>query len=101
MLTIKKEIIKQLQEVYDPEISINVFDLGLIYDIQINEEERSVEITHTLTSAFCGFADVIAEDIKNAGYVPGIDNVSIVTTFDPPFSMDMVPEDTKLILGWL
>ena len=101
MLTIKKEIIKQLQEVYDPEISINVFDLGLIYDIQINEEERSVEITHTLTSEFCGFADVIAEDIKNAGYVPGIDNVSIVTTFDPPFSMDMVPEETKLILGWL
>ena len=101
MLTIKKDIIKQLQEVYDPEISINVFDLGLIYDIQINEEERSVEITHTLTSAFCGFADVIAEDIKNAGYVPGIDNVSIVTTFDPPFNMDMVPEETKLILGWL
>ena len=100
-MTIKKEIIKQLQEVYDPEISINVFDLGLIYDIQINEEERSVEITHTLTSAFCGFADVIAEDIKNAGYVPGIDNVSIVTTFDPPFSMDMVPEETKLILEWL
>jgi metal-sulfur cluster biosynthetic enzyme len=101
MKTIRDKIVKQLQEVYDPEISINVFDLGLIYDIQINEEERSVEITHTLTSAFCGFADVIAEDIKNAGYVPGIDNVSIVTTFDPPFNMDMVPEETKLILGWL
>ena len=101
MKTIRDEIVKQLQEVYDPEISINVFDLGLIYDIQINEEERSVEITHTLTSAFCGFADVIAEDIKNAGYVPGIDNVSIVTTFDPPFNMDMVPEETKLILDWL
>ena len=100
MKTIRDEIVKQLQEVYDPEISINVFDLGLIYDIQINEEERSVEITHTLTSAFCGFADVIAEDIKNAGYVPGIDNVSIVTTFDPPFTMDMVPEETKFMLGW-
>ena len=101
MKTIRDEIVKQLQEVYDPEISINVFDLGLIYDIQINEEERSVEITHTLTSAFCGFADVIAENIKNAGYVDGIDNVSIVTTFDPPFNMDMVPEETKMILGWL
>jgi len=101
MKTIRDEVVKQLQEVYDPEISINVFDLGLIYDIQINEEERSVEITHTLTSAFCGFADVIAENIKNAGYVDGIDNVSIVTTFDPPFNMDMVPEETKLILGWL
>ena len=60
-----------------------------------------MEITHTLTSAFCGFADVIAENIKNAGYVDGIDNVSIVTTFDPPFNMDMVPEETKMILGWL
>ena len=101
MMTIKDQIIKQLQEVYDPEISINVYDLGLIYDIQINEEERSVEITHTLTSAFCGFADVIAEDIRKAGYVDGNDIVSIVTTFDPPFSLDMVPEETKLAMGWL
>ena len=101
MMTIKDQIIKQLQEVYDPEISINVYDLGLIYDIQINEEERSVEITHTLTSAFCGFADVIAEDIRKAGYVDGIYIVSIVTTFDPPFSLDMVPEETKLAMGWL
>jgi len=100
MKMIKENIIKQLHEVYDPEISINVFDLGLIYDIQINEEERSVEITHTLTSAFCGFADVIAEDIRKAGYVDGIDNVSIVTTFDPPFTLDMVPEETKLAMGW-
>ena len=101
MMTIKDQIIKQLQEVYDPEISINVYDLGLIYDIQINEEERSVEITHTLTSAFCGFSDVISEDIRKAGYVDGIDIVSIVTTFDPPFSLDMVPEETKLAMGWL
>ena len=101
MKTIRDEIIEKLQEVFDPEISINVYDLGLIYDIQINEEERSVEITHTLTSAFCGFADVIAEDIRKAGYVDGIDIVSIVTTFDPPFSLDMVPEETKLAMGWL
>ena len=97
---IKKNIIKQLQEVFDPEISINVYDLGLIYKIAFNEEDKSVEITHTLTSAFCGFADVIAEDIRKAGYVDGIDNGSIVTTFDPPFTLDMVPEETKLAMGW-
>ena len=101
MIIDREQIIANLREVYDPEISINVYDLGLIYDIQINEEERSVEITHTLTSAFCGFADVIAEDIRKAGYVDGIDIVSIVTTFDPPFSLDMVPEETKLAMGWL
>ena len=100
MVTIRDEIIKQLQEVYDPEISINVFDLGLIYDIQINEKERSAEITHTLTSAFCSFADVIAEDIRKAGYVDGVDEVTIVTTFDPPFTLEMVPEQTRMIMGW-
>ena len=97
---IKDKIVKQLQEVFDPEISINVYDLGLIYDIQINEEKRSVEITHTLTSPFCGFADVIAEDIRKAGYVDGVNEVTIVTTFDPPFTLEMVPEQTRMIMGW-
>jgi len=97
----KDKIIEQLKQVYDPEISINVYDLGLIYDIKIDEENKCVEITHTLTSAFCGFADVIAEDIRQAGYVDGVDNVSIITTFDPPFCMDNVPEETKMVLGWI
>lgn len=97
---IKEEIIKQLQEVFDPEISVNVYDLGLIYNIAFNEIDKSVEITHTLTSAFCSFADVIAEDIRKAGYVDGVETVTIVTTFDPPFTLDMVPEETKLAMGW-
>ena len=59
-----------------------------------------VEITHTLTSAFCGFADIIAEDIRQAGYVEGIEDVKIVTTFDPPFTMDSVSEETRMIMGW-
>ena len=104
-MTIKKaqlenKIVKQLQDVYDPEISVNVYDLGLIYDIQINEEERNVEITHTLTSAFCPFADEIVKNIKNAGYVDGIDDVKVITTFDPPFTMDSVSEETRMIMGW-
>ena len=97
----KDKIIEQLKQVYDPEISINVFDLGLIYDIQIDEENRTVEITHTLTSAFCGFADAIADEIRQAGYVPGIEYVEVITTFDPPFCMDRVPEATRLALGWI
>ena len=101
MKTIRDEIIEKLQEVFDPEISINVYDLGLIYDIQIDEENRAVEITHTLTSAFCGFADHIADEIRQAGYVSGIESVEVITTFDPPFSMEMVPEATRLALGWV
>lgn len=96
----KDLIIQNLKEVYDPEISINIYDLGLIYDIDIDAQEESVTITHTLTSAFCPFADQIVDDIKKAGYAPGVLNVEVVTTFDPPFTMDSVSEETKMILGW-
>ena len=94
-------IIANLREVYDPEISVNVYDLGLIYDISICVDEYSVDITHTLTSAFCPFADEIVANIRNAGMVDGVRQVNIITTFDPPFTMDSVPEVTKAMMGWL
>ena len=98
----KQLIIENLKNVYDPEIpSASLYDLGLIYDIAINEREHEVTITHTLTSAFCPFADQIVADIREAGYVENVRSVQIVTTFDPPFSMDMVPEETRMMLGWM
>ena len=100
MSNIKDEIITNLKEVYDPEISINVKDLWLIYDIDVKENEYYVTITHTLTSAFCPFADEIVNNIRLAGLVDGIDDVQIVTTFDPPFTIDSVPEDTRVLMGW-
>ena len=96
----KEQIIANLREVYDPEISINVYDLGLIYDISIDENNLWVDITHTLTSAFCPFADEIIADITKAGYVPEVLTVNVITTFDPPFTMDSVSEETKLMMGW-
>jgi metal-sulfur cluster biosynthetic enzyme len=97
----KEQIITNLREVFDPEISINVYDLGLIYDIDIDQENKWVNITHTLTSAFCGFADIIVQDISAAGYKnQEVLNVEVITTFDPPFSMDNVPEETKMMMGW-
>jgi len=96
----KDHIIANLKEVYDPEISINIYDLGLIYDIKIDEDKFEVEITHTLTSVFCPFADQITADIRNAGYVENVHMVQIVTTFDPPFTMESVPETTKMMMGW-
>lgn len=96
---IKEQIIANLKTVYDPEISVNVYDLGLIYDIDVADTE--VTITHTLTSAFCPFADEIVNDIRTAGKVPGIEKVHVNTVFDPPFSIDMVPEEVKLEMGWL
>ena len=97
----KEQIISQLKEVYDPEMdSVNVYDLGLIYDIKIDEQNCWVEITHTLTSAFCPFADEIVANIRQAGMVDGVHVVNIITTFDPPFTMDSVPEATKALMGW-
>jgi metal-sulfur cluster biosynthetic enzyme len=97
----KDHIIANLREVFDPEISINVYDLGLIYDIDIDQENKCVKITHTLTSAFCGFADIIVLDISAAGYKnQEINHVEVITTFDPPFTMDNVSEETKMIMGW-
>jgi len=101
MMTIdKKQIVANLREVYDPEISINIYDLGLIYDISIDEDNFWVEITHTLTSAFCPFADQIIEGIERAGYAKNVLSVNVVTTFDPPFTMDSVSEEAKLMMGW-
>ena len=97
----KQLIIENLKEVYDPEMEgINVYDLGLIYDIKINAKHQWVEITHTLTSAFCPFAEQMVADITKAGYVSEVLNVEVITTFDPPFTMDMVPEETKMMMGW-
>ena len=94
-------VVKNLEQVYDPEIpSVSVIHLGLIYDIEILENNTVVKITHTLTSAFCPMADEINTNIKNAGMVEGIKESIANCTFSPPFSMDMVPEETKLALGW-
>tara|TARA_B100000927_G_scaffold288897_1_gene284410 strand:+ start:1815 stop:2138 length:324 start_codon:yes stop_codon:yes gene_type:complete len=95
------EVVRNLEQVYDPEIpSVSVIHLGLIYDIEILEDNTVVKITHTLTSAFCPMADEINTNIKNAGLVEGIKESIANCTFSPPFNMDMVPEDTKLALGW-
>jgi len=98
MKKIKNLIVANLKGVYDPEIAINVYDLGLIYDIDLNKLPKVI-ITHTLTSAFCPFADQIIRDITEAATVEGIDKVEINTTFEPEFGPDMMSEETKMILG--
>ena len=94
-------VVENLKQVFDPEIpSVSVYDLGLIYDIEILEDYTLVKITHTLTSAFCPMADEINQNIKEAGMVDGIKESVATITFQPPFSMDMVPEETKMMMGW-
>jgi len=95
---IKQSIIDNLRDLYDPEISINVYDLGLIYEINIVSSH--VVIVMTLTSAFCPMADEIKEDVHEAVcMVEGIDTCDVQITFDPPFGPDKMSEEAKLILG--
>ena len=98
--TISANIIEKLREVYDPEISINIYDLGLIYNIDVSLLPK-VTITHTLTSAFCPAADYIVDEIRGAALVvDGVTECDVITTFIPEFGPDMMSEDTKLQLGF-
>jgi metal-sulfur cluster biosynthetic enzyme len=96
-----EEIKKHLNNVYDPEIPIcSVLELGLIYDIEV--EGTHAKITHTLTSPMCPFAEQICMEIYMAPLmVDEIETCDVRTTFDPPFSPEMMPEETRLLLGLL
>ena len=97
--TVKDLIIENLKEVYDPEISVNIYDLGLIYDIDIRQFPK-VTITHTLTSAFCPAADEIVQDIREAGMsADGVVECEVITTFTPEFTQDMMSDEAKLAMG--
>ena len=95
---VKDLIIENLRNVFDPEISINVYDLGLIYEINILDEH--CDIIMTLTSAFCPAADEIIADVHDA--VCAVDDIktcNVEITFDPPFGPDKMSEEVKLLLG--
>ncbi len=95
---IKEEIVENLRNVFDPEISVNVYDLGLIYEINI--EEQHCDIVMTLTSAFCPAADMIISDVNDAVCLcKDIETCDVKVTFDPPFGPDKMSEEVKMILG--
>ena len=97
---LKDKIIEQLKTVYDPEISTNVYDLGLIYDIDISLLPK-VTVTHTLTSAFCPAGDEIVEGIRSAAMaVEEVTECDVITTFPPTFTPDMMSDEAKLQLGF-
>jgi len=98
-LTIKKEdIINQLKEVFDPEIPVNIYDLGLIYEIGINDEKK-VKIEMTLTSPNCPVAESLPQDVsQKIKKLNGMTSLAVYLTFDPPWDKDMMSEDAKLAL---
>ncbi len=94
----KNKVIEALRNCYDPEIPINVVDLGLIYDIKTTDD--SVSITMTLTSPFCPIIDYFVEDVKQkVKEKTGAKDVEIEITFEPPWSPDKMSESAKQQLG--
>ena len=99
-LTLEEKIVQMLRTVYDPEIPVNVYDLGLIYKVDINEGNISIEMT--LTAPNCPAADFIIEDIRmKIESIEEVKNVDIQLVFEPEWNKDMMSEEAKLELGFL
>lgn len=98
---LKEKVIQAIKLVYDPEIPVDVYDLGLIYEITVYPV-NNVYVLMTLTSPNCPSAEFIPSEIKDKiQQIQGINNVEIELTFDPPYSQDMMSEAAKLELGFL
>ena len=93
------KIVEILKTVYDPEIPVNIYDLGLIYRIDVNED-ASVNVDMTLTAPSCPAADFIMEDVQQkVESVEGVKSVNINLVFEPQWDKDMMSEEAKLELG--
>lgn len=100
-LELETEIARVLKNIYDPEIPVNIYDLGLIYDI-IVDEEKKVELVMTLTAPNCPMVDeLMAEINEKVRAVEGVTDLVINLTFDPPWHKEMMSEEAKLELGFL
>ncbi len=98
---LQEAIIRALQEVHDPEIPVNIYDLGLIYHIEVNPQGQ-VKILMTLTSAFCPAAQHLPDEVKTrVAQIPGIRAVDVEVTFDPPWDMSRLSENARIQLGLL
>ncbi|MBW6490752.1 MAG: SUF system Fe-S cluster assembly protein [Lentimicrobium sp.] len=100
-LALGNHIIEKLKSVFDPEIPVNIYDLGLIYNISIDEKSVA-HITMTLTAPNCPVAESLPQEIKETVIsIEGIDDCEVEITFDPPWTKDMMSEEAMLDLGFL
>ena len=99
---IKDQIIAHLKEVYDPELPVNIYDLGLVYDIQWEATTKTATILITFTTPNCPAAALIPENIKTMLLaIPAVKKVIINITFDPPYTTDRLSEEARLLLGYV
>lgn len=101
-MRIVSRAVELLKTVYDPEIPVNVYDLGLIYRIEYTEEDKTLHVDMTLTAPSCPAADFILEDIRQKLVsIPGPEKVDLRLVFEPEWNQDMMTEEAKLELGFL
>lgn len=99
--TLEERVVKMLRTVYDPEIPVNIYDLGLIYLIDI-DDDGNLKVDMTLTAPNCPAADYIMEDVRmKLEGIDGIKSVDLNLVFDPEWNKDMMSEEAKLELGFL
>lgn len=100
-IEIEEKIVEMIKTVYDPEIPVNIYDLGLIYRIEL-KEDNSVDIDMTLTAPTCPAADFMMEDVRiKVESVEGVTAVNLNLVFEPEWSQDLMTEEAKLELGLL
>jgi FeS assembly SUF system protein len=100
-IKLENEIINQIKTVFDPEIPVNIYDLGLVYKIDIGDDQV-VSITMTLTAPNCPVADSLPAEVSDKiKSIPGVKDVNVHIVFDPPWSKDMMSETALLELGFL
>jgi FeS assembly SUF system protein len=96
-----KKIVKVLKTVFDPEIPVDIYELGLIYDVMINED-RDVKILMTLTTPNCPVAESLPLDVENkVKSMEEVNDAEVEITFDPPWSQDLMSDEAKLEIGIL
>ncbi len=101
-LEIQERVIEVLKTVYDPEIPVNIYDLGLIYRIELNDEGTELQVDMTLTAPNCPAADFIMEDVRQKlETVQGLTKVDVQLVFEPEWNRDMMSEEAKLDMGLL
>jgi FeS assembly SUF system protein len=99
---LKQKIVEAVREIYDPEIPVNVYDLGLIYNIELDEDSGHVGVLMTLTAPNCPAAGVLPGQVEDAvQMVDGVESVNLELTFRPPFKPDMMSEEAQLELGFM
>lgn len=95
------EIVRVIKTIYDPEIPVDIYELGLIYDVFVNED-NNVRIIMTLTSPNCPVAESLPQEVKEkVKSIDMVNDVEVELTFDPPWSQDIMSEEAKLELGML